>query len=175
MTGSWRGTVGICLLLATACSRGAPSSSQEPAPTVATPQVAPDFTLQNLEGAQVRLSDSAGRVRLIDFWATWCAPCREEIPMLRELYQAYGDQGLTILAISDEDREVLRAFVQAQGIPYPNLIGNDELGEQYGVLGLPMAFLVDREGKIVESFLGPKPRKPLETRIRELLGLPPAA
>ena len=87
--------------------------------------------------------------------------------------KTYREQGLTILAISDENTAVIRKFVTAHEIPYPNLVGNDELSLQYGVYGLPKAVLVDGEGRIVESFMGPKPRKILEAKIRELLELEP--
>jgi peroxiredoxin len=135
---------------------------------------APDFALEALDGSTVRLSDLAGQVRLIDFWATWCVPCREEIPMFMELLENYGPQGFTILAISDENSSIVRDFVESNAIPYPNLIDSGEVSEKYGVLALPSAFLVDREGKIVESFMGPKPRKVLEAKIRELLEAPPS-
>ena len=135
---------------------------------------APDFELEAVDGRKIRLSDSAGKVRLLDFWATWCAPCREEIPMLNELQASYGDQGFQILAISDEDQEVIADFVEEYGVQYTNLVGTEELSELYGVLGLPAAYLVDREGKIVDTFLGPKPRRVLVKKIEALLEASPA-
>lgn len=134
---------------------------------------APDFELEDLGGTVVRLSDSSGNVRLIDFWATWCAPCREEIPMLKELHDGYSGNGLTILAISDEDAEIVRPFAEKHEIGYTNLVEGEEIFGKYGALALPTAYLVDGEGKIVETFLGPKPKDVLEKRIRELLDLPP--
>lgn len=133
-----------------------------------------DFTLENLEGEPVRLSDSAGEIRLLDFWATWCAPCREEIPMLNELQATYGDRGLRILAISDEDAEVIRDFVEKYEVSYLNLVGTEDVSEEYQVLGLPTAYLVDGEGRIIDSFLGPKPHHVLVDRIKELLDSGPA-
>lgn len=135
--------------------------------------MAPDFTLKDLDGRDVRLADSAGRVRLIDFWATWCAPCREEIPMFKELHRTYGPRGLTILAISKDEggAEVVRPFVDKHGIPYTNLLATDEVDAAFGgVPGLPTTFLVDGQGKIVERLIGPKPRRVLEEKIRRLLG-----
>ncbi len=130
---------------------------------------APDFTLQSLDGERFRLSETDGKIRLIDFWATWCAPCREEVPMLNDLQADYGDQGLLILAITDEETEVVRDFVQEYGVEYLNLIGTGETAEAYGVLGLPAAYLVDAEGRIVKTFLGPKPRRVLVEQIEALL------
>ena len=135
---------------------------------------APGFELLDLSGASVTLEDTQGQVRLLDFWATWCAPCREEIPMLKELHAEYGDQGLAIISIADETADELQPFVDEHDIDYVNLVGNEQVNLAYGVLGLPTAYLVDREGRIVEFFVGAKPRRILEEKIRELLELPPS-
>jgi thiol-disulfide isomerase/thioredoxin len=159
----------ILLTLAAAC--GGPAGSHDA--KAQADAAAPDFELADLGGAKVRLSDSAGSVRLIDFWATWCAPCREEIPMLKELHEEYADAGLTILAISDEEADIVAPFAEEHGITYTNLVDGFEVFSEYGALGLPTAYLVDADGKIVEEYFGPKPREVLERRIRELLELPP--
>ena len=91
--------------------------------------------------------------------------------MLKELHEIYGEQGLEILAISDESAEVVQTFVEENAVPYPNLIGTDEVSSEYRVLGLPTAYLIDGDGNIVEFFAGPKPRRVLEKKIRELLEL----
>lgn len=159
------------MLVFAGCGTGGGSSA--PAPT-AEARMAPEFTLPDVRGGEVRLSDSAGKVRLVDFWATWCAPCKEEIPMFKELHQTYGEQGFAIVAISDENAEIVKEFVEAKEIPYTNLVDPGEISQDYGVVSLPTAFLVDGEGRIVEEFRGTKPRRILEARIRELLDLPPA-
>jgi thiol-disulfide isomerase/thioredoxin len=137
----------------------------------AGPPMAFDFTLDTLSGDAFRLSDGSGRVRLIDFWATWCAPCREEIPMLNELQASYGDRGFQVLAISDPDEDVgvIREFVKEHKVEYLNLVGTEEVNEAYHVLGLPAAYLVDGEGRVVDSFMGPKPRRVLVKKIEALL------
>ena len=136
---------------------------------------APEFTLESVGGEQITLSALNGQVRLIDFWATWCAPCREEVPMFKELYEIYAPQGFTIVAIAAEGADAVREYVKANGIEYPNLVDPDEVvSDLYEVPALPSAYLVDREGRIVEEFVGPKPRKILEKKIVELLEAKPA-
>jgi len=162
---------GLLASLMTAC--GSPSGSPAGA---AAPRPAPDFALGDIHGRLVKLSDSAGRVRLIDFWATWCPPCREAIPDLKALHEAYGSHGLTVLAISMDDdppaEKVVPPFVERYRIPYTNLLGTPEVADAFGgVVGLPTTFLVDRDGTITDTYVGGTPKRVLERRIRELLGL----
>ncbi len=133
--------------------------------------VAPDFSLTALDGEIIRLSDSAGQVRLVDFWATWCAPCREEIPMLNELEEIYGPKGFRVLAIGDENEsaDLIRDFAAKHDVRYTNLLGSAEVAQQYNVIGLPSAYLLDGKGEIVETFQGAKPRRILEKKIKALL------
>jgi cytochrome c biogenesis protein CcmG/thiol:disulfide interchange protein DsbE len=168
-----------CVALLTACAGPPGDTEGDRAIGGATARaggetgVAPDFTLEALDGRTITLSEMHGKIRLLDFWATWCAPCREEIPMLNDLQATFGDQGLEIIAISDEDLDVIREFVDEHDVRYTNLVGAVAVSESYGVLGLPTAYLLDGEGRIVESFLGPKPRKVLTEKIRNLLEVVP--
>jgi peroxiredoxin len=161
--------IAAAALLFVACNGAAPPPAQP-----AEEPVAHDFTLLDLDGESKHLADWAGQVLLIDFWATWCAPCREEIPWLKELQETYGDEGFTLIAISDENAEIVRKFVEEREITYVNLVDPGEATRDYGVVSLPTAFLVDREGNIVEEFRGVKPQRILEAKLREQLGLPPA-
>ena len=133
------------------------------------PRIAPAFTLPRVGGGEVSLADSNGRVRLVDFWTTWCPPCREEIPMLNELQLAYGERGFDILAISPEEADILEEFQAENPVEYISLIGTEELVHEYGALGYPTAFLIDGDGYVVDFFFGPKPRSVLEEKIEELL------
>jgi cytochrome c biogenesis protein CcmG, thiol:disulfide interchange protein DsbE len=167
--------IGLILLVALgagACTRPAGERTAAAAP-LRSGDPAPDFEVRDVNGAPVKLSALAGRVRLLDFWATWCPPCRNEIPMLNDLHRQYADAGLTILGLSDEDPEAVRAFAEQVRIGYTSLVEASDVAERYGVLGLPTAFLVDREGHIVEMFFGEKSRADLEKRIRTALGLEP--
>jgi len=108
---------------------------------------------------------------LLDFWATWCVPCREETPRLVELQQKYGDQGLQIIGVSmDDSPEPARAFYQQFHMNYPVVMGNAAMGELYGgVLGLPIAFLIGRDGRIYAKHIGATDAAVFEKDIRSLL------
>jgi len=134
-------------------------------------RAAPDFTLPLLESGQLRLSSYRGKVVLLDFWATWCVPCREETPHFVELQQKYGDQGLQIIGVSmDDSPDPVRTFVQQFRVNYPVVMGTADVGSAYGgVLGLPIAFLIDREGRIQAKHMGATDASVFEKGIASLL------
>ncbi len=170
------GLLSLSVFLLAGCGAPAQSSgddgevsSNEGASKPGEPRVAPAFTLPRVGGGEVSLADSAGRVRLVDFWTTWCPPCREEIPMLNELQLAYGERGFDILAISPEEADILEEFMAENPVEYTSLVGTEELVHEYGAMGYPTAFLIDGDGYVVDLFFGPKPRSVLEKKIEELL------
>jgi cytochrome c biogenesis protein CcmG, thiol:disulfide interchange protein DsbE len=118
--------------------------------------LAPDFSLPRLTGGKLELSAYRGRVVLLDFWATWCDPCREEIPRFVDLQNKYGSQGLQIIGVSmDDDPAPVRDFYQRFNMNYPVVMGNAQVGEAYGgVLGLPIAFVIGRDGRIYARHIG---------------------
>jgi peroxiredoxin len=136
--------------------------------------LAPDFTLPKLDGQDLRLSSYRGKVVLLDFWATWCDPCREETPHFVELQQAYGDRGLQIIGVSmDDSPEPVRPFYQQFHMNYPVVMGTAKTGESYGgVLGLPIAFLIDRDGIIYAKHIGATDAAVFEEEIKRLLHTP---
>ena len=140
---------GLALLsgLAAACS-GKEKPDAAAAPTRAA---APTFQLTALDGQSLTLSALRGKVVLIDFWATWCGPCRDEVPKLVELQRAYGPRGVQLVGISmDDDADKVKAFYRELHMNYPVAIGEAALGERFGgVLGLPVKFLVDKQGRLV--------------------------
>src|SRR6185295_2573817 len=174
MHGMNRAVVSIAFAGALAGLAGCGGGSAAPASEKAASseqKVAPDFALPDLDGKIVHLSDSAGKVRLVNFWATWCAPCREEIPTFKELHETYGSRGLTVIAISTEEAGVVAPFVKENGIPYTNLIGSEEIGEKFGGLyGFPTTFLLDGTGKILKTYIGMVPRKDFEDSVTKALG-----
>ena len=132
-----------------------------------------DFTLRDVAGNEVRLAEYSGQVIVLDFWATWCAPCRIAIPDLVELYERYRDRGFIVLGVSVNDPVTrLEPFVQELRISYPVLIGDGryDLREAFGPLvGFPTSFVITRDGKICRRHMGLAPKAALERAIASLL------
>jgi cytochrome c biogenesis protein CcmG, thiol:disulfide interchange protein DsbE len=135
---------------------------------------APDFTLPQLDGHDLRLSSYRGKVVLLDFWATWCDPCREEIPHFVDLQQRYGDRGLQIVGVSmDDSPDPVRPFYQQFHMNYPVVMGTAQTGAMYGgILGLPIAFLITRDGRIYAKHIGATSAEVFEKEIKSLLESP---
>jgi peroxiredoxin len=131
------------------------------------------FTVKDMNGAKVRLADYKGKVILINFWATWCAPCKVEIPAFIELYDQYKAKGLVVLGVSgDDDAETLRTFAAEWKINYPMLVGRDEnqLLDAYGPLyGYPTSVIVGRDGAVCGRHVGPATKEEFEREIKALL------
>jgi len=132
-----------------------------------------DFSLKDMNGQEVKLADYKGKVVMLNFWATWCGPCKIEIPMFVELQQRYRDQGLAFLGISvDDPPEALRAFSQEYKINYPVLVGlgRDDVQNAYGpMFGIPVTLLIARDGTICTRYFGPRPKERFERDIKALL------
>ena len=136
-------------------------------------QLAPDFTLLNTELEEVRLSDYQGKVVIVDFWATWCKPCKEEIPRFIELYDEYRAQGFEMVGISTDDIEErlknIELFFQELSkegfdINYPILLAESDIIQRYDVPVLPSAYLINRDGRIVKIFNGAQENKAIYER-----------
>jgi len=139
--------------------------------------IAPDFTLATLDGKKVKLSDYRGKAVLLNFWATWCGPCKVEIPWFMDLEKQYGPQGLVVVgvAMDDDGKAPVTKFAQEMKIDYTVLLGNDDVADQYGgVEGLPTTFYLDRNGKIVKKVAGLVSHSEIEDGIKEALGSGPA-
>jgi thiol-disulfide isomerase/thioredoxin len=103
-----------------------------------------------LQGNTWTLKDLAGKVVLVNFWATWCPPCQKEIPALETLYKRFGGQGLIILAISDEDGKTVKPFIESRKVTYPILLDSGrKVNDLFQVEGIPKSFVYDRSGKLV--------------------------
>lgn len=149
----------------------ATSDKAEEAPVSANP-LAPDFTLKDLEGNDFSLSETKGKVVILDFWATWCPPCRMEIPHFQELYEEYGDEGLVVLGVALDRGGAadVKPFVEANGVTYPVVIGDQQVVSAYGgIRGIPTTFIIDRQGGIVSKAVGYRDKNFFETAIRKLI------
>lgn len=173
--------VGLFLLekRRTASSGGTAISSLDvPAIPAIRGKPAPDFELPDLEGKPVRRENFAGKVLLVNFWATWCAPCEIEIPWFIDFEKKYQSQGLEILGISldEEGPDVVRKYVAKRKITYPIVMGDEKTADVFGgILGLPTTFVVDREGNFYSMHRGLVSRETMERELQALLAQPAAA
>lgn len=142
----------------------------------ATP--APDFTLESLDGRSVTLSNLRGKAVLLNFWATWCGPCKIETPWLVELQNQYGPQGLQIIGVEagDDGKDEISKFAQDMRMNYPILLGKESVDDAYGGMpALPESFFIGRDGKIVDKIIGLRGREDIEESIKKALNTEPAA
>ena len=134
---------------------------------------APDFILKDTDGNEVRLSDFEGRVLIVDFWATWCGPCREEIPTYVALQSQYASKGFTMIGIStDEDPKIVRSFAKEYKINYPSLMADRKVRQEYGgIPAIPTTFVIDKKGIIRYRYVGVPPDHLIfQKNVEELLG-----
>jgi|SRR5271157_4611480 len=164
------GIVALCLLGLYVAGR---RTAQRPKPT-ASGNAAPDFTVTDIDGKKLSLSDYRGKVVLLDFWATWCTPCRAEIPAFVEMQQKYGPQGFQVVGISmDDDAKPVKEFYRQFNMNYPVALGDDKLAQSFGgVLGLPVNFIIDREGRIHAKYLGATDVAVIDKAVSDLLANP---
>jgi thiol-disulfide isomerase/thioredoxin len=141
---------------------------------VKNPDVAPPFALKDLEGRPVSLAEAKGKVVLLNFWATWCGPCRAEVPDLVDLQKRYADKlEIIALATQEDDPGEVRRFVAGSGINYRVAMASDEVVRNYGGIGaLPTSFVIDAEGRVVQKHVGLNDPTLYERELRAMLGLP---
>jgi peroxiredoxin len=139
---------------------------------------APVFSLPDLKGDRVDLVSFKGEVIIIEFWATWCGPCKEEIPVLNQLYKKYRDRGLVVIGVSLDRKEPqeVKKFLDQLQVDYINVMGGEEILEKYShiaklgsIRGIPATFVIDRKGRICERFLGLTEKGVLEEALQPLL------
>jgi cytochrome c biogenesis protein CcmG, thiol:disulfide interchange protein DsbE len=163
---------GAAWIWVSAAGAGETSGGQIPAPRQGF--LAPDFSLQDLKGETITLSDLRGRPLLINLWASWCPPCKAEMPDMQSVYEAYQEQGFLILAINatfQDSASATASFVDEYGLTFPILMDTTgEVSRQYQMRALPTSFFVDREGFIREVVVG-GPMSPalLQVRVEQLL------
>ena len=158
----------FCILFATM----ALLSSGVTSPAGQTRKAAPDWQLKDVNGNPLKFSDFRGKVVVLDFWATWCPPCRAEIPGLVAIHKKYADQGLSVIGVSVDQQgpAVVKPFMQRFSINYPVVMGNEKVLSDYGgISAIPTTFVIDREGNVVASHEGYTDQATFESEIRPLL------
>jgi peroxiredoxin len=138
-------------------------------------KAAPDFELKDSAGKIVKLSDFRGKTVMVDFWATWCGPCKIEIPWFMDFERKYKDQGFVVLgvAMDDEGWQVVKPFVEEMKMNYRVVLGNDRTSDMYGgIEALPTTVLIDREGRIASMHVGLAGKKDFQDAIEKLLETP---
>lgn len=142
------------------------------ATTAVQRQTAPEWQLKDLSGKTIKLSDFKGKVVVLDFWATWCPPCRKEIPGFIDLQKKYTDKGLVVIgvALDEQGASVVEPFVKQMGMIYPVVIGNGQIVSAYGgIEAIPTTFIIDRQGKVVTGHQGYADAAAIEADIKPLL------
>lgn len=146
-----------------------PLNTAAPLPSA---RVAPDFVLKDVTGRDVHLSDFRGQVVVLNFWATWCQPCRIEIPWFNDIHDRYHDKGVVMLGISMDEGGVkdVELFLKETSIHYPVLLGTEEVAEKYGgIFGIPTTIIIGRDGHIAVKHLGLTDKDEIENGIKRLL------
>jgi cytochrome c biogenesis protein CcmG/thiol:disulfide interchange protein DsbE len=134
-------------------------------------QQAPDFELKALDGSTIRLSDYRGKAVVLNFWATWCGPCKVEMPWFEEFQKQYGPQGLVVLGVAmDDSQEDVQKFIQEMGVHYTIVMGRNAVADAYGVQAFPGTFYIGRDGRVVEWVTGLAGHGEIEANIKRSLG-----
>jgi peroxiredoxin len=173
------------LFITSACNSDSPKKSNKPTPTVrrldpmSAPlypfpegSEAPNFKTKLIDGQEVQLSDYKGQVVLINIWATWCAPCREETPELVDLYEEYKDDGFVVLGVSMDKQglSVVKPFMEKYEVTYPMIIDDGTVTKKYDPsMGIPTTYIINKEGHMVYYAVGAVSKRELEPRIKHLV------
>jgi cytochrome c biogenesis protein CcmG/thiol:disulfide interchange protein DsbE len=166
-----RAGLALALALVAGCERVEPAPADgAPAPASAPAFAAPDFALPDLAGGQVALAELRGRPVVIDFWATWCAPCERQIPVLNAFHEKHGER-IPVLGISvDADPNAVPPFVAEHDVRYRVLLGDEGLARDFGALGFPTLYVVRPDGSVHSSHVGVVTPEALEAAVAEWTG-----
>lgn len=142
-----------------------------PASALNVGDAVPDFVRAGLDGTEVQLSRHRGKLVVLNFWASWCPPCREEMPVFSSWQQKLGEKGLQVIGVSmDDDPSEVTRFLERYPVSYPIVMGDARFAEQFGrVLGLPLTYLVDPQGRVVARYQGEADLAKMEAKIKAML------
>ncbi len=176
--GIWTRLTAAALLsvLLAACTSSAERTTPSTVKPIGARQTAPEFALKDVNGATVRLSDYRGKVVLLSFWATWCGPCKIEVPWFIEFEQANKDRGFAVIGVSmdEEGWAVVKPFLAEWNVNYRTLLGDSMIAQLYGgVEALPTNFLIDRDGRVASAHQGLIGKSTYQNEIQELLSAQP--
>lgn len=166
------GLLGACLIAAITVGCNTTKTVKAAVKPEKERKAAPEFALKDADGRTAKLSDYKGKVVLLNFWATWCGPCKTEIPWFIDFEQQYKDQGFAVLGVSmdDDGWQVVKPYIDARKINYRVLLGDDAVSTLYGgVESLPTTFLIDRGGRVARVHIGLVPKSEYENDIHQLL------
>ena len=166
-----RSSFAALLLAGCAVLLGQESGSHAALVPSAQRKPAPDFALKDSIGKQFTLKDYRGKILLLDFWATWCHGCKQEMPWFADFDRKYRDSGLAVLGISmdDDGWKVVSPFIKSTGVPYQIVLGDEKTAKSYQIENMPDTFLIDREGRVAAVYRGMVDRENLEANIRLVL------
>ncbi|MBU6429296.1 MAG: TlpA family protein disulfide reductase [Cyanobacteria bacterium REEB65] len=130
----------------------------------------PDFALPRIFGGTLSLSSLQGDVRIVDFWATWCGPCKMMTPVFADLYTRYHSKGLVVIGVALDDAKAVSTYAVEHQVPYPIVLGDRRTAERFGgIMGIPTTFILDRQGRVVSRHVGYRPEFVLEKEVLSLL------
>ncbi len=153
----------------TKIKKSSESVRNEPTKTEPVSTIAYDFELSDINGKKIKLSDFKDKVVILNFWATWCPPCRAEIPSFVELYKKYKNEGLSIIGVAIDNETKVKNFVKEFKINYPVLLADEITIQKYGgIRGIPTTFIIDKNGNIIKNYIGYRPKETFENDFKNL-------
>lgn len=164
-------SLALCLFVLVASCAFGQTPVSAPLQPIMQRKPAPELRLRDSSGRMIRLKNYRGKIVVLDFWATWCHGCKEEIPWFAEFQRKYGTRGVSVVGVSldDEGWKVVKPFMQSAAISYTIILGNQATAKEYEIVNMPDTFLIDRNGRIAAKYAGLVSRDDVEANLRKML------